>query len=56
MYSTNAILQGMGYIKYEVARMWNKLDTCMSFTSAGSAQQFKDFKKVWKMACVNAIF
>ena len=49
LYSTDAILQRMGYIhsfKYDGARMWKKsakkqLD--LSFRSAGSAQRFKDF-------------
>ncbi len=40
LYSTNAILQRMGYIIFK-ARMWNRLH--LSFRSAGNAQQFKDF-------------
>ena len=50
LYSTNAILQRMGYIhsfKYDGARMWNsksaKKQLDLSFRSAGSAQRFKDF-------------
>ncbi len=33
--------------------MWNRLD--LSFRDAVSAEQFKDFKILWKMKCVNVI-